>query len=176
MTDSSHNGITTSEPPSRWWVLFPVGLALLCVALTLVAYHYRDKYHDLADKYRSLSFRNVGLENDCRRYRDLLADFERPPLQVEPTMTTLELTNLRKKGLEDPYAALADDLVSNPHFENQSHPDLDFTEAEQVCVLGPDRAMARYEGLDESGTALLAFRVDDHGSITWRLLERIDEP
>ncbi len=164
------------EPPSRWWVLFPAGLALLCVALVLVAYHYRDEYHDLADRYRTQAFRSAGLENDCRRYRELLANYQHPPLQVEPTMTSRELVQLRKQGLDDPYRALAEDLVSNPHFENLPHGELDFTDAEQVCVLGPDRVVARYEGIDGNGMALLAYRVDDRGGVAWRLLERFEDP
>lgn len=166
----------SSGQPSWWWVLFPAGLSILCVVLILLMYHYRDLYMELRDDYRSQTFRSRNLENDCRRYRDLLADYEHPPLQLEPTMTALELTHLRKKGLEDPYAALAEDLVGNPHIEEMAHGEVDFTDVQQVCILSPNRAVARYEGLDDSGTALLEYRVDERGAITWRLLERLPLP
>lgn len=176
MTDNENNTNASPQTPSRWWVLFPAGLAVLCVVLVFVVYHYRDQYYDLRDRYRSLHFRSAGLENDCRRYRKLLADFERPPLQVKPTMTSLELAILAKKGLDDPYVALADDLVTNPHLEDVPYGELDFTDTGQVCILSPERALARYEGLDDTGLALLSYRVDDRGSVSWRVLERFPEP
>ena len=159
--------------PSKWWLLFPVVLAGLCVVLMITALYYRDIYYELSDNYRSLSFRNHQLETDVTRLRSALGDPDNPPLQVKPVLTELELMDLSKKGINNPYDDLAADLTNNPTLDVPSERVLIFADATQVCLLGPERALAFYQEADNYGYALLAYEVDDSARVSWRVLSTL---
>ena len=162
---------TSNRGPSRWWVLFPAGLTVLCVVLIVAINHYRSRLYRLEDSYQGLEFRMLQLEEDASRLRQMLGQGERPRLQLEPTLTRIEAAVLIKKGVQDPYHELAVDLTTNPQIDGVPPGEVLFTDSEQVCILGPDRAIAEYESDDSSGRAILSYQVNDEGRISWQVLE-----
>lgn len=167
----STSDFAATKRPSLWWTLLPVALTILCLVLTFVIYHYRDNYLQIQDDYRSLSFRSENLETDNDRLRELIRQVEFPPLQVQPTMTDLELATFRKVGLDDPYESLAENLVSNPHLDGVEFGEYIFEDTSLICILGPDRAVAHFDGSIGRGLALLSYQVQAGNDITWRILK-----
>ena len=170
-TPSTQTPAAVRKGPSRWWVLFPAGLTILCVLLMMAINHYRSRLYRLEDSYQGVEFRLLQVEEDASRLRSMLGQGQRPRLQLEPTLTRMETAILTKKGVPDPYHELAADLTTNPKIGGVRPGEVLFTDTEQVCILGPDRAIAEYESGDSSGRALLSYAVSDEGQISWQVIE-----
>ena len=89
-------------------------------------------------------------------------------------MTGFELAKLRKKGLEDPYQALIDDLTGEPVISLEevtglSHPNFNYRD--RVCILSDHRAVGEFQDDLSLGRALLSYDVTDEGWITWKVIQ-----
>jgi hypothetical protein len=147
----------------------------LCIALAITTIYYRDRAFDAENRLNSSYFRQSALENDVRRLREMAAQFENPPLQLEPTLTGLELATLQKQGFEDPYRDLARDLAQNPTIvsaDGQPVTSFDVKTEDDTCILSPNRALAFYEADGERGKVLLGFEIGGNNQISWRILEK----
>ncbi len=171
----SANEAAEARSPSKWWLLFPVGLAIVCIVLAMAVNHYRTELYKVQDRYQNLHFRSTALEDDVARLRKIDTLFNSSPLQVTPAMTDLELAVLRKKGLDDPYTDLAADLTGEPVLTMADRITLSnpvFLFADQVCILGADRAVASFTDGEVEGRALLSYEVSDEGWISWKIIQQ----
>jgi hypothetical protein len=167
------NEAIENSAPSKWWITFPVGLAIIGIVLAMAVNHYRTELYSIQDKYQNLRFRSIALEDDVARLRNIDTLFSTTALQVTPAMTDFELAVLSKKGLGDPYSDLAADLTGEPVLSQADNITLSkpvFLFADQVCVLGSDRAVAQFRDDDMAGRALLSYEVSDEGWISWKII------
>ncbi|HOP05825.1 MAG TPA: hypothetical protein PLF13_00900 [candidate division Zixibacteria bacterium] len=155
-------------------LIITVGPMLLCIVLAIVTFYYKGQMDEANSNLASSYFRNRALEDDVRRLRAMVNTFEHPPLQLEPTLTSLELATLQKQGFEDPYHDIASDLVTNPTLLNAEGIPvqlIDIASEDDTCILSPNRALAYYEGENGLGRLLLSYDIGKNNRITWRILE-----
>jgi hypothetical protein len=150
----------------------------MILALAATVIHYRDLYGETLDKLRATEFRRKTLEEDSSNFRYVQKDSAAYTLQLIPTLTQAETTDLQEKGLWQPYDDLAADLVNNWDTvcsDNGVFSTDDSLTRHGVCVLGGDRVLAVFDDGESHGTALLAYQVSDSGQISWQLLEAVVE-
>ncbi len=172
MSDSS--GEDVKSKTSLWGSIITVVAGVLIIGLTVTTIHYRDLYVQTLDRLRSVEFRRQALEEDASNFRFRKADSSAYALQLEPTLTVAEIESLQQKGLWDPYADIANDLINHPELillDSAGEGEAPVLTREGICVLGPDRVLAFFEHGNTQGRMLLSFTVTDDGEISWGVQE-----
>lgn len=168
MTDSSTEDIKSKT--SLWGSIVTIVAGLLIIGLTVTTIHYRDLYVQTLDRLRSVEFRNQILEEDVSNFRFRKANSSAYALQLEPTLTVAEFESLQQKGLWDPYADIANDLINHPELislNSAREGEAPVLTREGICVLGPDRVLAFFEHGNTQGRMLVSYTVSDDGEISW---------
>ena len=168
MSDTSTEDVKSKI--SLWGSIVTIVAGVLIIGLTVTTIHYRDLYVETLDRWRMAEFRRQTLEEDASNFRFRKADSSAYTLQLEPTLTVAEIEDLREKGLWDPYADIANDLINHPELislDSTQKGEAPVLMREGICVLGPDRVLAVFEYGDRQGRMLLSYTVTDDGEIRW---------
>ncbi len=172
MSDTSTEDVRSKT--SLWGSIVTIVAGVLIVGLTATTIHYRDLYVETLDRWRMAEFRRQALEEDASNFRFRKADSSAYALQLEPTLTVAEIESLQQKGLWDPYADIANDLINHPELislDSAQEREVPVLIREGICVLGPDRVLAFFEHGNQQGRMLLSYTVSDDGEISWGVQE-----
>lgn len=172
MSESSTGDVKSKT--SLWGSIVTIVAGVLIVGLTVTTIHYRDLYVETLDRWRKAEFRRQTLEEDASNFRFRKADSLAYGLQLQPTLTVAEIESLQQKGLWDPYADIANDLINHPEvisLDSAQEGEAPVLTREGICVLGPDRVLAFFEHDNRQGRMLLSYTVTDDGEIRWGVQE-----
>jgi|GEM_PF-1513116 len=167
------------KAPSIGSILMTVGPFVLSLILAITTLYYRDRVEDVESDLAGSVFRSQSLNDEINRLNSMIKGMEQPEMQIKPTFTSTEVESLNRRGFKRPYLELAHDLAGNPTLMTPAGYEVQNVSIEtweDTCILGPDRALARYRQGDLRGKMLLSYAISDQNEITWKILEKWPDP
>lgn len=157
---------------SKWKIIWSVVIVVLSVACIFLLLEISKLRDELAKTENELSKVRMS-EKEREKKIEHLFESSKPPRVHYLTLTSKEIESLKRRGLEDPYRDIVDDLVKHHElipYEGVLGGQMLFSRKYTV-VLGPRRVLAYYDDGHIDGHMLLEYEVSDQGMISWRLLE-----
>lgn len=122
------------------------------------------------NEYRDAQVRLLGKIDSLRT---TLMEPAIRPTEFESLISSYDLRQLRRKGLENPVEALTDDLVENGHlipFEGSLGGTMRFYE-DMIYVLTGRWVLGYFEDGHNAGYMLLEYEVAQGGEISWKVID-----